>query len=122
MNDSQLDDPSERNCLAESEFVSGKADDDSLFDLCQRSRTMRSFDDLLGNMIDIGNALVNNESERSRIPWDVGDCGLRPWGFSEHAVTMVPPKTMVSTNQKSELMAAWNGDAVNAASEFRLTT
>jgi hypothetical protein len=42
------------------------------------------------------------------------------WRFCGHAVKAVPLKIRVRTNQKSELMAAWNEDAIHITSEFRL--
>jgi hypothetical protein len=92
---------------------------------------MGAFDDHLGNMINvtlnvrvpgtIRNALVKDEVDRSRIPAELEDCQLRHWGFYGRAMTVAPPKIGISTNQQSELIAAWHGNAVHVGSENRLT-
>jgi hypothetical protein len=101
-----------------------------LFDLFQLSIAMAAFYDLLGNAIVIvlkvrlpwatGNPLIKDENDRSWVPCDIGDCQLGHWRFCGHAVKWVPLKIRVHTNEKSELMAPWNEDAIHVTSEFHL--
>jgi hypothetical protein len=91
---------------------------------------MGAFYDLLGNAINIalkvrlpwaiGNPLIKDESDCSWVPGDIGDCQPRHWRFCGHAVKGVPLKISVHTNQKSELMVAWNKDVIHVTNEFRL--
>jgi hypothetical protein len=91
---------------------------------------MGAFYDLLGYAIDIapkvrlpwaiGNRLIKDESDRSWVPGNIEDCEVRYWRFCGHAVKGVPLKIRVRTNQKSELIVAWNEDAIHGTSEFCL--
>jgi hypothetical protein len=66
------------------------------------------------------NPLTKDKIDRSWVPGDIGDYQLRDWRFCEHAVKGFPLKIRVRTNQKSELMAAWNEDMIHVTSEFGL--
>jgi hypothetical protein len=67
-----------------------------------------------------GNPLIKDENDHSWVPGDIGNYQLKHWRLCGHAVKGVPLKIRVLTNQKSELMAAWNKDAIHVTSEFHL--
>jgi hypothetical protein len=128
---SDFDHSPEGICLAESKFAIGPiVCDHPLFDLFRLSIAMGAFYDLLGNAIDIvlkvrlpwaiGNPLIKDENYRASVPGDMGDCQLRDWRFCGRAVKGMLLKIRIRTNQKRELMAAWNKDAIHVTNDVHL--